>query len=128
MNIPFTHNDILSIPQPFSPKRQTNYNNSQNKNIQEKAFGSPPISVKASNYSSGAQPHHASPSNDSDSFKVFVRWRPLDQKERNLNNPRKRLNILKKQDNMVIFIKIIIIEIFKISRVINIFSFILIEY
>jgi hypothetical protein len=35
-------------------------------------------------------------------FQVFVRARPLNQKELAYANPKKRLNILKKQDNMVL--------------------------
>lgn len=34
-------------------------------------------------------------------FQVFIRTRPLNQKELAHANPKKRLNILKKQDNMV---------------------------
>ena len=102
MNIPLINNDILSFPHPFSPKNQYKDTNLQDQNIQEKAFESLVGQAKASNYSSVAQPQQALPPSDGDSFKVFVRSRPLDQKERNLINPKKRLNILKKQDNMVI--------------------------
>lgn len=38
----------------------------------------------------------------SDCFKVFVRHRPLSQKERTTSNPSKRLSIVKKEDQIVI--------------------------
>lgn len=42
-------------------------------------------------------------------FQVYVRARPLNQKELAISNPKKRLNIIKKQENMVININIFIL-------------------
>lgn len=47
------------------------------------------------------EPRPANLSTDSDCFKVYVRYRPLSQKERNSATPNKRLSIVKKEDQMV---------------------------
>lgn len=39
---------------------------------------------------------------ETNNFQVFVRVRPLNSKEISLGNPKKKQNIIKKQENMVI--------------------------
>lgn len=41
-------------------------------------------------------------SKETNNFQVFVRVRPLNSKEISLGNPKKKQNIIKKQENMVI--------------------------
>ena len=43
------------------------------------------------------------PESNESPFKVYVRCRPLNPKENNCDNPKKRLNIIRKHENMVFF-------------------------
>lgn len=104
MNIPLINNDV--IPKREKPAVQLS---SQRGDQIDRS-----ISEKSKNYSASREYPPRSPNQKSnltslqqinppepDSFRVFVRYRPLSEKEKNAANPKKRLHIVKKEDQMV---------------------------
>jgi hypothetical protein len=99
MNVPLLNSDVINSYRSHSPSKakQIIYEKSptqmMNTMSKEMEFPKPMIGI-------GNETRKINPS-DSETFKVFVRARPLDGKESKGLNPKKRTMITKKEDNMV---------------------------
>ena len=103
MNVPLVNSDIINSNRSVSPRmnrKTTNLERSPNEPrlavIKEKD------SIKNTNMPTN--PSSKLKNNDPDTFKVYIRARPLDNKELKSSNPKKRTSIIKKEDNMVFFL------------------------